>query len=687
GAPWPDEKRRAELAKAAALQPGSWNQADGVAMRTSGGLSPEWTNRKYASESLWAYRPIEKVDPPQARTDDPTANEIDAFVDERLASLGLAAAPPADRRTLIRRATFDLIGLPPAPEEVDAFVADSDDDIQAFAKVVERLLASPHYGEQMARHWLDVVRYADSAGFANDYERGNAWRYRDYVVRAFNADKPFDQFVREQIAGDEIDPRNPELLVAVGFLRMGPWELTAMEVAKVARQRFLDDVTNSVGETFLAHSLQCARCHDHKFDPVPTRDYYAIQACFAATQMAERRAEFLPQENTLDGSQDRAYLLRRRERHEQTLDELDRRSIEAARRWLAESRVDPADFEQALEEVSSRKQTSPKIGGRYEQARSLLLKRGGEEAKIPPRFAGLSPEDLGRDRIARKGLERLAWESERYEPFAFSVYDGPPRQLVAVTAPQRLPKDVGQGELETTSILAGGDPFSPVEPVSPGVLSVIDAIPEVKIPTTASGRRRALAEWIADERNPLTPRVIVNRVWQWHFGQGLAGNANNFGSTGKRPTHPELLDWLAATFIERGWSLKKLHRAIMLSAAYRRSCEHPDRAPWVERDPEGVSYAAFKPRRLAAEELRDGMLHVSGELNPALGGVPVRPEINLEAALQPRQVMGTLAAAWTPSPLPQDRHRRSIYALKLRGLRDPFCEVFNEPNPDLSCER
>jgi uncharacterized protein DUF1553 len=196
-----------------------------------------------------------------------------------------------------------------------------------------------------------------------------------------------------------------------------------------------------------------------------------------------------------------------------------------------------------------------------------------------------------------------------------------------------------------------------------------------------------LAEWIADPRNPLTCRVIVNRVWQWHFGQALAGNANNFGSTGKPPTHPELLDWLAASLVEHGWSLKQLHRAIMTSAAYRRSCEHPNRKAFAELDPTGSSYAAFSPRRLTNEELRDGMLRASGELNLALGGVPVRPEINLEAAMQPRQVMGTLAAAWTPSPRPQDRHRRSIYALKLRGLRDPFCEVFNEPSPDLSCER
>ena len=681
GAPWPSAARRAELAQDAA-----WNAASGVVAPTSGGLSPEWTNRKYAPAGLWAYQPIDKPQPPASPSGYAATNEIDAFINARLASLDLLPAPAADRRTLVRRATFDLLGLPPTPEEVEAFVSDADEDDEAFAKVVERLLASPHYGERMARHWLDVVRYADSSGLANDYERGNAWRYRDYVIRAFNADKPYDQFVREQIAGDEIDADHPELLAAVGYLRMGPWELTGMEVAQVARQRFLDDVTNSVGETFLAHSLQCARCHDHKFDPVPTRDYYSIQACFATTQMAEREAPFLPQENTLDGFDGRTYLHRRRQRHERQLNDLGRISIDAARRWLGENELEPGEFERSLAAASAGRTPRGGLLGQYQQARSRMLKRGVPEAKIPPRFAGLTPEQIGLERIARKGLERLAWELDRYEPFAFSVYDGPTPDVSAVTAPRRLPREP-QGELEQTCILTGGDPFSPAAPVSPGALSVVQTLPEPNIPAAASGRRLALAEWIVDRRNPLTSRVIVNRVWQWHFGQALAANANNFGATGKPPAHPELLDWLAASLVERGWSLKQLHRTIMASAAYRRSCEHADRRALVKHDPAGASYAAFKPRQLTAEELRDGMLCISGELNPALGGVPVRPEINLEAALQPRQVMGTLAAAWTPSPLPQDRHRRSIYALKLRGLRDPFCEVFNEPNPDLSCER
>ncbi len=250
------------------------------------------------------------------------------------------------------------------------------------------------------------------------------------------------------------------------------------------------------------------------------------------------------------------------------------------------------------------------------------------------------------------------------------------------------------GTLEVVSILAGGDPFSPTLRVAPGVLSAacrqVEGLANAggsRLTDAVAGRRRELAEWIARADNPLTARSIVNRVWQYHFGQGIARTPNNFGATGGKPTHPELLDWLAATFVERGWSWKDLHRVIMNTETYCRSCDHPDAELLAEKDAQQVSYATFRPRRLAAEELRDSMLAISGELNGRLGGIPARPELNLEAALQPRQIMGTYAPAYLPSPLPEQRHRRSVYALKIRGLRDPFMEVFNQPGSDFSCER
>ncbi|MSU24135.1 MAG: DUF1549 domain-containing protein [Opitutus sp.] len=714
GAPWPDAAKQTEIAAAHAEQ---WSAEDGALVKTSGGLSPDWTNRRYKADGLWAYQPVKKPTVPVPKDGETegkrdgeikstrvvssspplsvspslplSPNPIDAFIAAKLPA-GLAPAPAADARTFIRRATFDLTGLPPTPEEVAAFASASIANPQsAIANLIDRLLASPHYGERMAQHWLDVVRYADSSGFANDFERGNAWRYRDYVVRSFNTDKPYDRFAREQIAGDELEPKNPEMLVATGFLRMGPWELTGMEVAKVARQRFLDDVTNSVGETFLAHSLQCARCHDHKFDPIPTRDYYAIQATFATTQLAERPAAFLPEENQ-SGFNEAKYLEPRHADYLATLRRLDAQLLVTAEKWFQEKGLDPTAWNTAVEQARTQERGAKRkeFEGAFNLARTALTRQKVPEDQFPPKLLGFSPEDYGNERVARKGLERLKWELDRYEPFALAVYHGRTPELKAVLNPLRLPADrMTNGELEETRILPYGDPFAGSEKVKPGVLSVLGAIQKTPVPETIEGRRAAFAEWVTSAGNSLTTRAIVNRVWLWHFGQPLAGNPNNFGSTGKKPTHPELLDWLAATFVEQGWSFKALHRVIMTSEAYRRSSTHPDRQLLTEKDPAGTSHAAFRPRRLTAEELRDAMLAATGELNPTLGGIPNRPEMNLEAALQPRQVMGTFAAAWIPNPLPAQRHRRSLYALKIRGLPDPAMEVFNQPTPDFSCEQ
>ncbi len=674
GAPWPDESRSEAIRNQYHEQ---WDAEGGVRVTTSGGLDSDWTNRRYEPADLWAYQPLGKHIPPGA-PETPSA-AIDAFIDARLANIGLAPAPPADRRTLIRRATYDLIGLPPTIEDVEAFVGDPESDAIAFGRVVDRLLASPHYGERWGQHWLDVTRYADSSGFANDYERGNAWRYRDYVVRAFNQDKPYDDFVREQIAGDEIDANDPEKLIAVGFLRMGPWELTGMEVAKVARQRFLDDATDAIGQVFLGQMLQCCRCHDHKFDPIPTRDYYSIQSCLATTQLAERDAAFLPDENTSGFDSETQWLSKRRGFYGRQLDRLNEQQVAAARQWFREKRLDDQAFEVALKES----------GGDFGAARNRLLKSSDSDETVPPRHVGFESADFGVERVVRKGVARLKWQVDRYEPIAFSVYNGYTPEQKNVDAPQRIPEDRMRGELESTAILAGGDPFSPSTPVDPGVISAVQTVSHwnLESPPPVEGRRLALARWITSPANPLTPRVIVNRIWLGHMGRAIAGNPNNFGATGKKPTHPELMDWLASEFLRSGQSIKAAHRMIMLSNTYRRSSIHRDPDAVASADPNGESYAVFTPRRLTAEELRDSMLAVSGEMNPAIGGIPVRPEINLEAALQPRMVMGTFAEAWQPSANPRDRHRRTIYTLKLRGLRDPFLEVFNAPSPDLSLEQ
>ncbi len=666
GAPWPSRERVDAIA-AAHRELGEGERR----VATSGGLSKPWNERSYKGEDLWAFQPLINPDVPGHTHNTTQLTEtIDAFIGQKLHEIELAAAPRADRRTLIRRATYDLHGLPPTPEQVAEFLDDPASDREAFAALVDRLLASPRYGEQWGRHWLDVVRYADSSGFANDYERPNAWRYRDYVIRSLNQDKPYDQFVREQLAGDELDPDNAEMLVAVGFLRMGPWEHTGMSVGKITRQQFLDDVTNSVGQVFLSHPLACARCHDHKFDPIPTRDYYRLQAVFATTQFADRDAPFVAAENISGFEDEREALESRVRRYESILNGIRKKEEAAARAWYAER-------------------------GREYAPRQTLLKRGVAEDQIAPRHIGLTPADNGLERIARKNLTRFRWEMDRYRPIAFSVYSGKTPPFRTVNSRLAMPsKPQNKAKLELVAILSGGDPFSPSVQVVPGVLSAacrqVDGAVEDGGPLVAesiSGRRRELAQWIASEQNPLTARSIVNRIWQNHFGVGLARTPNNFGATGGHPTHPELLDWLAVTFVERGWSWKTMHRLMMNSEAYCRRCDHPDHDQLAEKDPEQSAYAAFQPRRLAAEELRDSMLLISGELNLQLGGIPARPEINLEAALQPRQIMGTYAPAYQPSPLPEQRHRRSVYALKIRGLRDPFMEVFNQPGSDMSCER
>lgn len=645
GAPWPDE------ATIERLNAQGWDAADGVQVATSGGLSAEWTGRRYDPADLWAYQPVERPVVPAASGS--RANPIDAFLGAKLKEVELTPATVADRLTLIRRATFDLTGLPPTPREVAAFLRDESPD--AYERVVDRLLASPHYGEQAARLWLDVTRYADSAGFSNDFERPHAWRYRDYVVRSFNTDKAYDRFVVEQLAGDELNPDDPEMLVAVGYLRMGPWEHTGMSVAAVTRQQYLDDVTNAVGETFLAAGMSCCRCHDHKFDPIPTRDYYGLQAVFAPVQFADRDAPFLPAENTA--------------------------GLEAGRERVETQAQDTTD---ALQLV-----LPPEATEQQRAEAPLALKKLYEKRK--------------------QALER---EAQRFRPLAMSVYDGPflERRSNQPYHPLPKPKD-REGEAQEVFILTGGSLESPTEKVGPGVLSVVDGLriadlglridqvaavdgpkssnrdPQSEIPNSLHGRRLTLARWIASPENPLTARVIVNRIWQQHFGRGIAANPNNFGKMGRKPTHPELLDWLASEFVRQGWSVKALHRLIVTSDAYRRSSMPADPAAADRLDPENKLLSWFPPRRLSAEEIRDAALAVSGELNPAMGGFPARPEINREVAVQPRHVMGSVAPAYQPSRTPAERNRRSLYCLKIRTLRDPLLEVLDQPSPDLSCER
>jgi mono/diheme cytochrome c family protein len=663
GAKWDDAKTALPANKAGE----SWSSnAGGIRIATSGGRSPDWDNRTYETDAVWAYQPIRKPEVPGVESQklgvSVGIHPIDAFLLEALRKKSIDRfAAPTDSRTLIRRLTFDLTGLPPTPEEVKSF--ESGGDYKALTK---RLLASPHYGEQQARHWFDVVRYADTAGFSNDFERPNSWRYRDYVIRSFNSDKPFDRFVTEQLAGDELDPDDPEMQIAVGFLRLGPWEHTGMTVAAITRQQFLDDVTNHVGVSLLGQGLRCAACHDHKFDPVPTRDYYRMQAIFSPVQFAERPTPFLASENVSNFDAAKSLVQQRLTQLEAVQTALRKKNRDAIAAFLAEKGAKSID-----ELPADQRPNQDYLGGTF----------------------GLTKTDLSLRKIYQKSQAYLERELKRFEPYSLSVYSGPTNGYTSIKPQYEVPRQ-REGVVPVVYILPGGSLATPADEVSPGVLSAMfganDRVAPSEwniVPDKTEGRRLALARWIASRDNTLTARVIVNRVWQQHFGKGLVATPNNFGKMGARPTHPELLDWLATWFIDNGWSLKKLHELITTSTAYQQASERSDIDVLREKDSKNELLAYFPTRRLSAEEVRDAMLIASGELNAEMGGPGVFPELNWEVALQPRQIMGSMAPAYVPSRTRAERNRRTIYAFRVRTLSDPMLEVLNRPGSETSCER
>ena len=662
GAPWPNAEVQVKYIAEERAKPVT---SEGMLVETSGGLSDEWTYRRYKDENLWAFQPVKKPPVPKG-----AANPVDAFIGRKLKAAGSAPALQADFRTLVKRAYYDLTGLPPTPYQIYQFrLAWGRGANKAWSALIDKLLASPHYGERWGQHWLDVVRYADTGGYSNDYERSNAWRYRDYVIRAFNEDKPYNEFVIEQLAGDELWGQQPEgkrnsaLLVATSFLRMGPWDPAMVKVPE-ARQIFLDDVVNSVGQTFLSTTMRCFKCHDHKFDPLPTRDYYRMYAAFAGTQMAERHAPFLKKENLGRFTEQKTHVQGLLDFAREKTKELTGKREEAATEWFKKA---------GLEYVP------------LEERKSL------PDEKKPPRHVGLDHMEQGRLKVREQ--DEWIWERrmERFQPMVQGVYNGPtPKNLNARTL--RMPKKINKNWQPDSHIYMGGSLQAPGKKVGPGVLSATGIAVSTAgddpylIADKLQGRRLALAKWIVHPKNPLTARSIVNRVWQHHFGKPIAGNPNNFGAKGGKPTHPELLDWLAADFVEHGWKFKRLHRVIMLSKTYRQSGRHPQLKKLQTEDADNDLFAFHLPRRLTAEELRDSLLKATVELNPAIGGLPVMPEINMEVALQPRMIQFSIAPAYQPSRTPDERNRRTIYAYRVRGQADPFLELFNQPNPNGSCE-
>jgi hypothetical protein len=498
----------------------------------------------------WAFQQIKAPAVPPAKNQSWLANPIDAFVLSQLEAKGLAPNPPATKRELIRRVTYDLIGLPPTPAEVEAFVTDTSPE--AYMALVERLLASPHYGEKWGRHWLDLVRFAETNSYERDDPKPEAWRYRDYVIRAFNQDKPYHRFLREQLAGDELPDRDDDALIATGYYRLGIWDDEPSDPLQ-ARYDALDDLVATTGQVFLGLTLDCARCHDHKFDPIPQSDYYRLLAFF--------------------------------------------------------HNINP-------------------------------YRNGGATDLIP---LASSP---GEGKAAARAL--------------------------SVT-------EAGRGAPETF-VLVRGNAHVRGDKVEPGFPQILGApAPVITSPPggRTTGRRRALADWIASPDNPLAARVLVNRIWQHHFGRGIVRTPNDFGLQGERPTHPELLDWLAGEFLRHGWQMKPLHRLIVTSNSYRMSSH--GRADALARDPTNDLFWRFDMRRLSAEEVRDSILALSGVLSTKMYGPSVYPAL-------PREVLETQSMpgkGWAKSP-PEEQHRRSTYVHVKRSLLTPLLEVFDMAETDRS---
>lgn len=681
GAPWPNQ---AAQKKILASEKNKRITKEGLIIKTSGGLTDDWTFRRYKPETVWAFLPIKKPTPPIEGI-----NPIDAFVHAKIKATQFEPAPRADLRTLIRRVSYDLIGLPPTPNEVAEFIASAQEDFDsAYSTLIERLLASTQHGERWAQHWLDVARYADTGGLSNDYERSNAWRYRDYVIRAFNEDKPYNEFIMEQIAGDELadkslrervgdndnyqklrrkghySSKEAEQMIASSFLRMGPWD-PAMVKAPEARQQYIDDVVNAVGQTFLSTTMRCFKCHDHKFDPLPTKDYYRIYSIFAGTQLAERHVSWQKYDNKIGFEEEKAQV------------ELLHNFADSEARRL----------QQKVEEYAHTWYTTHQL-----PYKNLKDRKNDPVDQKPPRHGGLSEAEKGQLKVREQ--DEWIWNrrTERFLPMVQSVYNGPdPKFLNARKL--RIPTKIASSWRPASHILTGGALEAPGEKITPGVLSALGLPVEgssqddpFATPKDLGGRRLALAKWISHPQNSLTARSIVNRIWQYHFDKPIAGNPNNFGVKGALPTHPELIDWIAADFVENGWSIKRLHRLILTSQTYQQSGRHPKQYELAQEDPKNDLFAFFPNRRLTAEELRDSMLHITGELNTAAGGLPIRPEMNMEVALQPRMIQFSIAPTYLPNKSRNQRNRRSIYVYRIRGLADPFLETFNQPNPNDSCE-
>lgn len=660
---------------------------------------------------FWSFAPIARVEPPVvAQPSSPIRTPIDSFIQARLQSQGLTTSAPADKRTLLRRATFDLTGLPPTPEEVEAFLADTSP--QAFDRVIERLLASPHYGERWGRHWLDVARYADSNGMDENIAFGNAWRYRDYVVQAFNDNKPFDQFLIEQIAGDLL-PRSDAAMTATGFLSLGARVLAEPDVQKLEMD-IIDEQLDTLGKAFLGMTFGCVRCHDHKFDPVTQEDYYAMAAIFRSTRsLSDEKMGAIkfwnehslatPEQLAAKKKYDEAVKAKRAELTAFTTKaktELKAELYSHAAEYLAAAAMLPPDPEFGEVEQAAR---AASLRPRYLLTCRQYLDRHPEH----PFYAAWRQAAARRDRAgvlshykplftealaAKKGTAYEALtdiagilavpdkDADAFDAATFARIDAMSDELMALEDKTPDPPSimsVAEGNVvKALPVHIRGSYLTLGKPVERGFPEVMrTSFTKPVMPARQSGRLE-LARWMASSEHPLTSRVIVNRIWRWHFGQGIVSSTDNFGVLGSKPSHPDLLDWLARNFMENGWSVKDLHRLIMKSSVYQQSSaasfSMADKADPRLIDPENRLLWRANIQRLEAEEVRDSMLSASGWLSPQIGGKTI-PQRNREF------VFNHTSKDHTTYETP----RRALYLPIIRNHLYDMLEQFDYPDPTM----
>jgi len=633
--------------------------------------------------AFWSFQPVRRPAIPKTKPKDRARTPVDAFLISALTKKKLGFSPDTDRVTLLRRASLDLTGLPPTPAEVESFLADTAPD--AYEKLIDRLLDSPHYGERWGRHWLDVAGYADSDGYSDaDPPRPYAYKFRDYVIASFNADKPFDRFITEQLAGDELasvtrenpqpaltDPPLRQLLIATGFLRMGADGTATPAVADpdAVRNQVVADTIKIVSTSLLGLSVGCAQCHDHRYDPIPQTDYYRLRAVIEP-----------------------AYDWKNWRTPEQRLvslyTEADRKKaaeVEAEAKKLAEEKdtkqkqyIDEAltkhleKFDEALRPQLRAAYDTPADKRNPEQKKLLADNPSVNiNAGVLYQYNQKAADDL-------KAMDAKVAEIRGRKP--------PEDFITVLTEPT--------GKLPVTHVFHRGDAKQPKEAIAPGGLSVLASagqrieLPEKDPSLSTSGRRLAFARWLTSGDNPLVARVLVNRVWLQHFGRGLVGTPSDFGMMGERPTHPELLDWLASDFVENGWRVKRLHKLIMTSTAYRQSSLHGQAAPGNHSDPENLLYWRKPVQRLDAEAIRDAVLAASGALNKTMFGppVPVRPDVHGQIVVGVDKTEGDNKMP-VDVPLNGEEFRRSVYVQVRRSRPLAMLHAFDAPVMEVNCEK